>query len=210
MAQNLTIDQVPYSRVVALTGGIGTGKSTATRFFEEKGAVTVSADKLAHEVTAPGSAGLQAIVGRFGPGILTPAGELNRPALAAIVFSDPAARRELEAITHPLIRQTALDRFSAAADAPLIVYDVPLLFEAGLDQLGFKAIVVVSAPPALVEKRLLSRGLSAEEITKRITAQMPLAEKVKRADFVIDNSGTVEELKEKCFEIFDRIKNRMP
>jgi dephospho-CoA kinase len=205
MAQNLTIDQVPYSQVVALTGGIGTGKSSASRFFEEKGAVTVSADELAHEVTLPGSPGLQTVVNRFGPGVLTAAGELNRPALAAIVFADPVARRDLEAITHPLIRQAALARFSAAAHTPMIVYDVPLLFEAGLDGLGFKAIVVVSAPAAIVEERLKLRGLSAEQISKRMAAQMPLAEKIKRADFVIDNSGTREELKAKSFEVFDQI-----
>lgn len=198
-----------YSKVVALTGGIGSGKTTAARFLEKNGAVTVSADKLAHVVTAPGSSGLAAVAARFGPGILDPSGALDRKKLAAIIFSDSKARADLESITHPLIRRAAADAFIRAQNqsAPLIIYDVPLLFEAGLDKLGFKAIAVVTAPPEQIEARLLARGLEPAEIKKRIASQLPLTEKARRADFVLDNSAGLDALERRCQELFNKLKN---
>ena len=208
MAQNLTTDQLIYSRIVALTGGIGTGKSAATRFLEEKGAVTVSADQLAHEITAPGGSALPAIVARFGPRILNPDGSLNRRLIAEIVFTDPAARADLEAITHPLIRQAALKAFvnCLKSNPRLVIYDCPLYFESKLDRLGFKAVIVVSAPPEVVRSRLMSgRKMTQMQIDQRIAAQIPLAEKVARADFILDNSGTLEKLKDQCGRLFDQL-----
>lgn len=211
MAQNLTTDQRIYSQVAALTGGIGTGKSTAARFLEQKGAITVSADRLAREVTAPGGSAIDQIKARFGSGILAADGSLDRQKAASLIFSDPAARADLEAITHPLIRRLALDRFAAELkkNPPLLVYDCPLFFESGLDRAGFKAVIVVTAPIEAVRARLAARSMTPQQIDNRIAAQLPLEAKISRAGYLIDNSGTIEQLKTRCAELFEVLRNKI-
>ncbi len=186
---------VARTLVVGLTGGIGSGKSTVARMLEAHGARIVDADRIAREVVAPGSEALEAIRARFGQGVFDLDGNLDRPALGALVFADPAARRDLEAITHPRIGAVAARETEAAraAGVPVVVYEAALIVEnrlyEGLDAL----IVVASAPKTQVERVVERDGLSEDEAHRRLAAQLPLAEKVKVADYVVDNDGTLEE-----------------
>jgi dephospho-CoA kinase len=177
--------------ILGLTGGIASGKSSVADMFVECGAILVSADLLAREVVNPGSPTLVKLVEVFGEEILTQAGSLNRQALAQRIFADPGARRRLESITHPAIAHLAECRLAALKAAPhdLIVYEAPLLFEAGAEGRVDLALVVV-VDPAIQLARLQQRDrLSAAEAQQRIASQWPQADKVQRADFVIDNSG---------------------
>lgn len=196
--------------VLGLTGGIATGKSLVAGFFREMGAAVVDADELAHQVTAPGEPALEEIRRVFGPGVFTPEGELDRRALGRLVFTDPAKRRELEGIVHPRVRQRleeAVARFKAAG-APLIVLEIPLLFETGEPLLRLiDRVVVVTAPEAVQLQRLQARnGLSETEARARMAAQMPLAEKVKRAHYVVDNGGTPEETRRQVEQIWEAMR----
>lgn len=176
---------------VALTGGIATGKSYVARRMRAAGVPLIDADVLAREAVAPGTPGLQAIVERFGAGVLAPEGALDRTRLAGIVFADPLARQALEAILHPAVR-AAIDRFftSLPAATPFAVADIPLLFET--NRAGEYDIVVVAAcPPEMQVARVMARdGVSREAALQRLAAQLPIAEKVSRADYVIDTSGS--------------------
>lgn len=185
-------------RVFGLTGGIGSGKSAVAQRLRARGLPVVNADDLARVAVMPHSPGLQQIVEYFGPGVLTPAGELDRAELAKIVFSDPEARRVLDSIVHPIVRQLAAERFGELGERgePLACYEVPLLYEVGLDR-TYQPVVVVSAPLSLREQRIALRdGFDSAQIAARIAAQLPLEEKVRRADYVIDNHGTLEDLAE--------------
>ncbi len=187
-----------YTKVTAITGTIGSGKTSVIKMLHEKGALVVSADKLARKSVEKGSTGLNAIAQEFGPEILSESGELNRDKLAKIVFSDPAKRERLEQILHPVIADLAEVTFSRAiADGQqFLVYEVPLLFEAGMDKCGFKKIVVVTANEDTCLKRIMNRdGLSEEQAKARLAAQLPCEEKKKKADIVIDNSGSLEDLR---------------
>jgi dephospho-CoA kinase len=158
----------------------------------------VNADELARVAVAPGSAGLEQVTEYFGPSVLTPGGELDRAELGKIVFKDAEARRMLDSLVHPIVRQLAAQRFQEIGERgePLACYEVPLLYEGGLDRM-YHPVVVVNAPLALREQRIAQRdGFDSAQIAARIAAQMPLEEKVRRADYVIDNSGSVEELDE--------------
>lgn len=181
------------TRIVGLTGGIGSGKSTVARFFEARGAAIIDADRLAREAVLPGTPGFAAVVARFGPGVLGPGGDLDRAALGRIVFGDEEARRALNAIVHPEVARLAAERMAAlsAAGRALIVYDVPLLFENGLERY-LPETIVVSVPEEIQRARVRTRdGLSPEEIEARLRAQLPLADKAARATYVIDNSGSL-------------------
>lgn len=181
--------------VFGLTGGIGSGKSTVAELFEARGVPMVSADALAREVVVKGSPALREIVDIFGDALLFPNGELDRTRLAARVFADAAARSQLEAITHPQIRDLAQARFAAIAarGEPLAGYDVPLLFERQLEAL-YRPVVVVNAPEVISRARAATRdGVSTEQVEQRQRAQLPLSEKVARADFVVENGGELRE-----------------
>jgi dephospho-CoA kinase len=194
-------------QIFGLTGGIGSGKSEVARRLRERGLPVVNADQLARLAVVPGSAGLARIVEAFGANVLTRAGELDRARVAERVFSDPDARRTLDAIVHPIVRQLAATRFAELAEQgePLACYEVPLLYEVGLDK-TYSPVVVVSAPEALRRARLALRdGLSAAQIEARIAAQMPLEEKLRRADYVIDNGGSVAELRERSDAVLDAL-----
>ena len=179
--------------LVGLTGGIATGKSTVSAMFAHLGAKVVDADLLAREVVMPGQPALGEIVKEFGPEALDADGHLDRKRLGAIVFADADRRRRLEQITHPAIRarqQRILSVYEEEAYEGLVIWDVALLVETGGAR-GMDKVVVVAADPATELARLQARdGLGLDEARRRIASQMPIAEKAKLADYVIDNSGT--------------------
>jgi dephospho-CoA kinase len=178
---------------VGLTGGIATGKSYCLSVFESAGAPTVDADRLARLALAPGSAGLQAVVARFGASVLRGDGALDRPALAAIIFADRTARADLEAIVHPEVYRRIREWFVRLPPAtPLAVADIPLLFETGHEH-DFDAVVVAACTPAEQLRRLRARSLGEDAARARISAQWPIDEKVRRADHVIRTDGTFAE-----------------
>ncbi len=187
-------------RIVGLTGGIASGKSTFAVELRARGVPVVDADALARAAVAPGSAALAEIARELGPDAIGPDGALDRKRVASIVFADAEARRKLEAITHPAIRRAMAeetDRLSAAGH-DLAFYDVPLLYEAGLDRV-LDAAVVVWAPREVQRARLVARdGLTPEEADARLAAQLPVDEKAARADFVVENVGAPGELAAKA------------
>lgn len=186
--------------VVGLTGGIGSGKSTALSAFEKCGADTFSADEIAHELSRPGKPLHASIVRAFGRGFVAASGELDRKALAREVFRKPAARRKLERATHPLILREMRRRIRGAR-GPVVVADVPLLFEARLSE-EFDATIVVSAQRSSVLRRLAARGMDRSEAARRMSAQMPLARKEALADVVLRNERGRKELFGKAKEYY--------
>jgi len=180
---------------IGLTGGIGSGKSTVSALLAERGAVVVDADLIAREVVEAGTPGLASVVEAFGEEVLTADGALNRPALAAVVFSDPEARARLDAIVHPLVRRRAAELVGALADDAVVVNDVPLLVETG--QAGsYDLVLVVEADVETRVARLVQRGLTADDARARIAAQATDEQRRAVADVVLDNSGTPEQLAE--------------
>lgn len=192
-------------RVLGLTGGIGSGKSTVAAMFAELGAEIIDADQLARDVVEPGQPALDEIVTRFGAGILLANGRLDRRQLGTLVFADAAARADLDAITHPRIRERMEAAVTARRDREgVLILDIPLLYENARTQLVEKVIVVWVDPPTQ-GRRLSERGeLTAEEIRQRIAAQMPLDEKRALADHVIDNRGSKEATRRQVEAIFRR------
>jgi dephospho-CoA kinase len=190
---------VPELRLIGLTGGIGTGKSTVSGMLRELGATIVDADEGARAVVEPGTPGLQAVVEEFGPEVLAPAGGLDRAALAEIVFNDPERRARLNAITHPLVREWMAERTAAATG--VVVHDVPLLFENGL-QAAYQLTVLVYAPDAVALERLRAKGMSEGQARARIGAQMPVEEKRALAGVVIDNSDGLAETERQVRELW--------
>lgn len=195
---------------VGLTGNIASGKSTVARVWQRLGAPVIDADVLARRAVAPGSVGLRRIVETFGPGVLDEAGRLDRAALRDIVFRDPEARAKLEAIVHPEVgrlRREEEARLEAAGEK-IVVHDIPLLFEAGLDE-EFDAIVLVDAPERVRLERLMrDRGLTEDEARRMIDAQMPSSQKRDRADYVIENEGTLEALERAAEEVWRELRRR--
>jgi dephospho-CoA kinase len=180
-------------RVVGLTGGIGSGKSTIAAMLRARGIPVVDADLVARDCTAPGTPGLAAVLARFGPGVLTADGALDRAALAAVVFADATARRDLEAITHPCIRAGIADRLRELAAGtpppPLAVVEHPLLVETG-GTAGLDSVVVVEAPAELrVARTVAGRRLTAEDVRARIASQTDDAARRAAADHVLVNDG---------------------
>lgn len=178
--------------LVGLTGGIATGKSTVSALLRQLGCVIIDADLLAREVVEPGEPAYEEIVAEFGRGVLQPDGALDRKALGAIVFADPPRRKRLEAITHPRIRERFVRRLAELAQRGfrgLVVFDAPVMIESG-NYRNVERLVVVVTDEATQIARLMARdGISHEEALRKIASQMPLAEKAKLADYVIDNSG---------------------
>ncbi|WP_270889438.1 dephospho-CoA kinase [Pedococcus sp. 5OH_020] len=179
---------------VGLSGGIGSGKSTVAHRLRELGAVVIDADLLAREVVATGSEGLDAVVRRFGDGVLDDDGVLNRAALGALVFSDVGARRDLEGITHPLIARRTKELLAAAPHDAVTVHDVPLLVEKAMGA-AYHLVVVVGAGADLRVKRLMhSRGMTETDARSRIAAQATDEERRRAADVWLDNEGRREDL----------------
>lgn len=187
---------------VGLTGGIASGKSTVSSILHELGAVVIDADLLAREVVARGTPGLAAVVEAFGPEILTPDGELDRPKMGALVFGDEAQRRRLEAIVHPLVFERYAELEAAAPADGIVVHDIPLLVESGRAA-EFDVVIVVDAPAELqVERMVRDRGWTEEEARSRIAAQATRDERRAVATYVIDNTGTHEDLRAQVTEVF--------
>jgi dephospho-CoA kinase len=202
------------TRVVALSGGIATGKSAVARIFAELGAVVIDADAIVHELQAPGTPMLAAIAAAFGSGVIDADGALDRARLGEIVFRDPDARRRLGELVHPEVGAEMARRLAAAraAGAKLVVLDIPLLFEgrrAGTGsaaRLGVDATILVYAPePLQIERQLAREGYGRAEALRRLRAQMPIEEKRALADFVIDNSGDLAETARQVRELYARL-----
>ena len=196
----------PPVLVVGLTGGIGSGKSTVSALLAERGAVIVDADVIAREVVAPGGPAYQGVVDRFGAGILLPDGTIDRPALAEIVFRNPDALTDLNRLTHPAVGAEITQRLAthAASDA-VVVLDVPLLVESGRDNVA--AVIVVDCPEDVALDRLVRvRGMDADDARRRMAAQASRAERLARADIVIDNGGDLAALEAQVDDAWARIQ----
>jgi dephospho-CoA kinase len=195
-------------KLIGLTGGAGSGKSTVARMFRDLGAAIVDADEASHAVYAPGSPGFDAVAAAFGPEYVRE-GQIDRVRLGELVFHDDVARRRLNAIVHPLVRQWMVDRTAEAVDkgAEVVIHDVPLLFENGLESL-YSDVVVVYVPAKLQLRRLVNgRGLSEDRALAIIAAQMPIEEKRVRAQHVIDNSGARRETLRQVKEAWARVRS---
>ena len=195
--------------LVGLTGGIGSGKSTVARMLEERGAVVFDADLLAREAVEPGTQGHTAVIERFGADVLAPGGELDREALASIVFADPSARRDLEQIVHPEVRRLFAEGSEAYRDTDrIVVFSAPLLVESGMHT-AFEILVVVSATVATqIERLMRQRGMSEPAIRARIDAQAPLEDKAAAADFLVDNEGSLDELESQVEQLWNDLSTR--
>ena len=189
---------------IALTGGIATGKSYVLDQFRRRGVPCLDADELAHGVTAAGTEATAAIAERFGPDTLAADGAVDRRKLGPIVFADPAARRELEAIVHPGVHRAiaaGLRAFALMGDGAFALVDVPLLFETGSETTFDKVIVTACAPETQLA-RLVGRGLSETAARQRLAAQWPSDKRVARADFVVNTDGTFDETNRQVDEIY--------
>ncbi len=195
---------------VGLTGGIGSGKSEVSRRLAAHGAVVVDADLLAREVVEPGTDGLAEVVARLGPEVLGPDGALDREEVGRRVFVDDEARRRLEAVIHPRVRQRAAEIERRAADGAVVVHDIPLLVETG-QQDDFDVVVVVDAPDDVQTERLVSvRGMDADEARSRIAAQASRERRLAAADEVVDNSGDRSALDAQVDALWHRLVSRLP
>ena len=191
---------------MALTGGVGTGKSHVRAAFEDLGVPTIDSDLLSRQAIAFGTNGFAAVIERFGPEVLDPDGALDREKLAGVVFADPAARKDVEAIVHPYV-QRATDQWFASLDArkhAFAIADIPLLYEVGRDR-DFDTVIVAAASPVIQLRRVMDRGLSELAARQRIAAQMPTEDKVKRADYVIHTDTTFAETNTQVRRIFDAL-----
>lgn len=193
---------------VGLTGGIASGKSTVSAMLAELGAVIIDSDKIAREVVARGTPGLAAVVEAFGSEVLTAEGELDRPALGAVVFADEQARERLNAITHPLVGARSLELEEAGrASGRLVINDIPLLVEVGYAPL-FDEVVVVDVPVEVQVARAVERGMSETDVRSRIAAQADRETRLAAASYVIDNTGSLESLRARVREVYDALVHR--
>jgi dephospho-CoA kinase len=197
-----------HPKVIAITGGIGSGKSAVTKLFEQWGARTVDADLLAREVVEPGSEGFQRVVQSFGPDMVLADGSLNRPKLASIIFSDQEKKTLLESLLHPLIRERWLSQLEQLkkSDAPVIAYIVPLFFESTAQMPEIEKVVLISAPEETRIARVMSRDLFPRQMAElRIKAQLPDSAKIDKSDYVIKNDSSLEELESRAREVFSEL-----
>ena len=203
------------TRVVGLTGGIGSGKSSVASLLRALGALLIDADAIVHELQGPGSPLLGEMVREFGPGILDANGALARETLGQIVFADAEKRARLGAIVHPRVGVEMARRLEAARarGVPLVVLDVPLLLEgrAGASGLPYEAVIVVWAPESVqLERQMRRDGRDRDESLRRIRAQMPLDEKRRLADHVIDNSGSLEDTERQVRALYRQLVAEAP
>lgn len=193
-------------KLIGLTGGVGSGKSTVAEMLRELGAEVVDADEASHAAYEPGSPGFEAVVREFGDEYVSD-GRIDRARLGEVVFSDPDARLRLNAIVHPLVRELMAQRTAEAVErgAEVVVQDVPLLFENGLERL-FSSVVLVYVPEEVQMERLVSgRGFTRERAQAMVATQMPIEDKRGRAHHVINNSGTREETQEQVRAVWHEL-----
>jgi dephospho-CoA kinase len=194
---------------IALTGGIATGKSHVARRLRDAGVPVIDADVVSRQVVAPGTAGLAAIVARFGREMLTADGQLDRQRLGSVVFRDAAARADLEAIVHPAVRRSIESFFDALPpETPLAVAEIPLLYETQGESRFARVIVVACAPEAQLARVMARDGLSREDAQRRIAAQMPIEQKVARADDVVRTDGSKAETDAQVDRLLVRLRSR--
>lgn len=193
---------------VGLTGGIASGKSTVAATLAEHGAVIIDADAIAHQVVAKGTAGLERVVEAFGDQVLTPEGEMDRPKVGEIVFNDPEKRKVLEGIVHPLVFERIVELEQGAPEDAIVVHDIPLLAETGVAN-TFDAVVVVEAPEDLqVQRMLRDRAMSEEEARSRIAAQSGPEARRAIATYLVENTGSLEDLRQRVTEVFESLSSR--
>ena len=197
---------MPLMRV-GLTGGVGSGKSTVSRMLIEHGARGFDADAIAREVVERGTPGFDAVVARFGPSVVTADGDLDRAALADIVFADDDARRDLNAIVHPLVGARFAEQMASAAPDAIVVYDVPLLVEGNLAA-GFDVVVVVETDAELRVERLAQRGMPEPDARARMSAQATDADRRAVAHELIINNGDLAQLQADVDELWKRLEQR--
>ena len=198
-------------RLIGLTGGIATGKSTVSAILTKAGAFIIDADRIARAVVKKGLPAYREIVHRFGAEILLPDGEINRNMLADVIFNDHQKKQLLNSIVHPHVNEEVnlqIKQIQKTHPNAVIVLDVPLLIEAGMHD-DLSDIIVVYAPQKIQIKRLMQRDhISETEALARVRSQMPIEEKKKKATIVIDNSGTIENTRKQAIEVFERLKDR--
>jgi dephospho-CoA kinase len=198
--------------VLGVTGGIATGKSTVLKMLSDLGALTLSADTIAHEVLAKDTPAYRQVFERFGSEVLGPDGEVDRSALAAVIFTDPVAREDLNAITHPhIIRRVRehIDSFRRSPPSPdsVLAIEIPLLMECGLESMVDQVLVVAAEQETQVGRLTSRSGISPQEALRRIQTQMPVSQKVERADIVIWNDGDLDELEGSVKDLWEEIKS---
>jgi dephospho-CoA kinase len=194
--------------LVGLTGGIGSGKSTVAQMLARRGAVVLDADAFAREAVRAGSAGLRAVAARFGSEVVTPDGELDRAKLAGIVFADPAARADLEGIVHPEVRRLIADGIQENLDTDNVVVLVnPLLIEMGTHR-DCDVVVVVSVATETQVARSTARGMAENDVRARMAAQLPLEDRARLADVILDNEGSVEDLQRQVDRLWGELSAR--
>ena len=196
---------VPHMKLIGLTGGIGSGKSSVSARLVSRGAVLIDADAIVREVQAPGEPVFVAMVERFGPGIVAPDGTLDRQAVADLVFTDAAALADLNAIVHPAVSAEIADRLAAEVGTDhVVVLDVPLLVESGRSDLT--ALLVVDVDPEVALDRLVEhRGFREDDVRARMARQASREDRLARADRVIDNSGTPDDLDAQVDDVWEWI-----
>lgn len=194
--------------LVGLTGGIGSGKSTVAAMLGDRGAVVIDADRISREVMAPGGAAYQPVVDRFGSTIVSGDGTIDRTALAGVVFGDPRALGDLEAITHPVVGQVMAERMAACAgEDRTVVLDIPLLRERG--RMGVQAVVVVDCPQDVALQRLVAfRGFDRQDARRRMAAQISRDQRRALADIIVTNSGSLEELRAEVDRLWRWLEQR--
>lgn len=196
--------------ILGLTGTFGSGKSAVARIFEELGARVIDADEIAKEITAPGSEALREIAEAFGAGMVQADGSLDRKRLGDKVFADAVARERLNAIVHPRVRRRELELIGRyeKEGAALIVLDVPLLFENGVDKYADRTVVVTVGEEARYERLSRDRGMARQEVQRRLAAQASQSEKIERADHVIDNGGLIEETRRQARRMVEEFRGK--
>ncbi|MGE5543946.1 MAG: dephospho-CoA kinase [Bacillota bacterium] len=194
--------------IIGLTGGIASGKSTVSAMLQELGLPVIDADQVAREIVEPGQRAFNEIVREFGPTVVGPDGHLNRKFLGDLVFSNPCLLQKLNSITHPRLWEVFDYRMQQLpADTKIVVWDVPLLLETGMDKRVDEVWLVWVDEPMQIERLMKRDNLTVEEARRRLEAQMPIEEKMKRADRLIDNRGTVEETWEIVTRFYNEVKD---
>jgi dephospho-CoA kinase len=188
---------------VGLSGGVGSGKSTVAALLAERGAVVIDADAIAREVVEPGTPGYEDVVARFGDDVVKD-GRLDRPALAKLVFTDELARKDLNAIVHPLVGERTTELMAQAPDGAIVVYDIPLLVESDMAS-GFDVVVIVLASPQVRLERLEGRGMAPDDAKARMAAQATDEQRRAVADEIIENDGRRQDLAAQVDALWQRL-----